>query len=63
MLEFHRASALVAAYLPTWSDELADPSGGPIVCHNDVCMENVVFRNGAAIGPLDFDFAAPGRPR
>jgi Phosphotransferase enzyme family len=62
LLEFHRASALVAAYLQTWSDELADASGGPIVCHNDVCMENVVFRNGVAVGLLDFDFAAPGRP-
>ena len=59
MLEFHRASALVAADLQTWSDELADPQWRPIVCHNDVCMENVVFRNGVAIGLLDFDFAAP----
>jgi hypothetical protein len=45
-----------------WSDELADPDGGPIVCHNDVCPENVVFRNGTAVALLDFDFAAPGRP-
>lgn len=44
-----------------WSDEMADPDGGPIVCHNDVCLENVVFRSGEAIGLLDFDFAAPGR--
>jgi hypothetical protein len=28
-----------------WSGELADPCGGPIVCHNDVCRENVVFRD------------------
>ncbi len=62
MLEFHSASALVTAELSTWSDELADPFGGPVVCHNDVCMENVVFRDGAAAGLLDFDFAAPGRP-
>ncbi len=62
MLEFHLASALVTAQLSTWSDELADPSGGPVVCHNDVCLENVVFRDGAAVGLLDFDFAAPGRP-
>jgi hypothetical protein len=33
-----------------------------IVCHNDVCWENVVFRDGVAIALLDFDFAAPGRP-
>jgi aminoglycoside phosphotransferase (APT) family kinase protein len=45
-----------------WSDELADPNGGPIVCHNDVCPENVVFRKGTAVALLDFDFAAPGRP-
>lgn len=36
--------------------------GGSIVGHNDVCLENVVFRGGAAVGLLDFDFAAPGRP-
>lgn len=46
----------------TWSDELADPLGGPIICHNDVCLENVVFRNGSPIALLDWDFAAPGRP-
>ena len=62
MLRFHIASASVIAHLSIWSDELADPSGGPIVCHNDVCMENVVFRDGVAVGLLDFDFAAPGRP-
>ena len=45
-----------------WSDELTDPEGGPIVCHNDVCPENVVFRNGEAAALLDFDLAAPGRP-
>jgi len=45
-----------------WSDELADPCGGPIVCHNDVCPENVVFRDGEAVALLDFDLAAPGRP-
>jgi Ser/Thr protein kinase RdoA (MazF antagonist) len=44
-----------------WSNDLADPNGGPIVCHNDVCPENVVFRNGDAVALLDFDLAAPGR--
>ena len=23
-----------------WSDELADPAGGTVVCHNDVCPEH-----------------------
>ena len=46
----------------SWNDEIADPGGGPIVCHNDICLENVVFEDGVAVGLLDFDFAAPGRP-
>lgn len=62
MRAFHQASAQVAFNAGTWSDELADPDGGPMVCHNDVCLENVVFRDGQAIGLIDFDFAAPGRP-
>jgi aminoglycoside phosphotransferase (APT) family kinase protein len=46
-----------------WSDEMADPNPGdePVLCHNDVCPENVVFRDGVAVALLDFDFAAPGR--
>ena len=60
---FHRA---VGSFDPgdpaAWSSELADPQGGAVVCHNDVCPENVVFRDGRAVGLVDFDFAAPGRP-
>jgi hypothetical protein len=59
---FHRASGPYDPSAQTWSLELADPAGGPIICHNDVCLENVVFRDGAAVALLDFDFAAPGRP-
>ena len=62
MQSFHRASSQVHGGPGTWSDELADPQGGTMICHNDVCMENVVFRDGRAIALLDFDFAAPGRP-
>jgi hypothetical protein len=45
-----------------WDDRLSDPAGGTLVCHNDVCPENVVFRDGIAVALLDFEFAAPGRP-
>lgn len=62
MRSFHEASSRVPIGLATWSDELADPIGGSMICHNDVCLENVVFRHGRAIGLLDFDYAAPGRP-
>jgi Phosphotransferase enzyme family len=46
----------------TWDDALADPAGGTVVCHNDVELSNVVFRDGIAVALLDFEFAAPGRP-
>ena len=61
--EFHTATAgFVQPADAVWSQELADPRGGALVCHNDVCLENVVFQNGTAVALLDFDFAAPGRP-
>ena len=52
----------------TWASDLADPEAADasadrlVICHNDVCPENVVFRDGIAVGLLDFDWAAPGRP-
>jgi hypothetical protein len=76
MGRFHAASALVPWEASEWSAEILDPAVGPasggsvvaerspgiVVCHNDVCLENVVFRDGRAAGLVDFDFAAPGRP-
>jgi hypothetical protein len=62
MRRFHDAARRVDATGWSWSTEMADPEGGPIVCHNDVCLENVVFRDGQAVALLDWDFAAPGRP-
>lgn len=45
----------------SWSTELADPQVGAVFCHNDVCPENVVFRDDCAVALLDFDMTAPGR--
>lgn len=47
---------------PVWNEALADPAGGGVVCHNDVELSNVVFRDGVAVAFVDFEFAAPGRP-
>lgn len=61
---FHDATVgFVAPPGATWSDEMADPSPGPdpVICHADVCPENVVCRGGRAIALLDLEFAAPGR--
>jgi aminoglycoside phosphotransferase (APT) family kinase protein len=46
----------------SWSSERSDPRGGTLICHTDICPENVVFREGQAVAILDFDFASPGRP-
>ncbi len=39
----------------------AIPLGGPVICHNDLFPENVVFRDGRVVALIDFDMAAPGR--
>jgi aminoglycoside phosphotransferase (APT) family kinase protein len=63
----HRFHDATAGFVPppgvTWSEELADPTPGPdaVLCHNDVCPENVVCRDGRAVVLLDWEFAAPGR--
>ncbi|WP_253195421.1 aminoglycoside phosphotransferase family protein [Streptomyces sp. JHA26] len=59
----HDACAAVTVDTRTaWPEALADPEGGTMLCHNDVCPENVVFRDGRTTALIDFDLAAPGRP-
>ncbi|MFD9538654.1 phosphotransferase [Streptomyces sp. NPDC060022] len=59
----HEAGAAVPVdTCAEWPSDLADPEGGTMLCHNDVCPENVVFRDGRAVALIDFDLAAPGRP-
>lgn len=60
---FHDASRRVdLAEGLTSGKKMTDPTDGSIVCHNDVCWENVVFRDGQAFGLLDWNYAARGRP-
>jgi aminoglycoside phosphotransferase (APT) family kinase protein len=63
MRRMHDASA---GFVPpddaAWSTEMADSAGvDEVICHNDICVENIVYRHEVAVGVLDFDFAAPGR--
>ncbi|HLN16854.1 MAG TPA: phosphotransferase [Acidimicrobiales bacterium] len=63
LADFHQASAtLDRTALAGWATGFADPEGGPVVCHDDVSPENVVFCDGRAVALIDFDLAAPGRP-
>ena len=41
---------------------LPEPGTGAVVCHNDLCVENVVVRGGRVVAFIDFDFAAPADP-
>lgn len=46
-----------------WDRANLPPAGpGAIVGHNDLCVENVVVRDGRAVAFIDFDFAAPTDP-
>ena len=58
---YHEA---VAGFLPprdaAWRNGPAPASfSGDLVCHNDICLKNVVVRDGRAIGLIDFDLAGP----
>lgn len=57
---YHRA---VAAFDPRglpWPRPVPAPFSGSLVCHNDPNLDNVVFRDGAAVALIDFDLASPG---
>jgi Ser/Thr protein kinase RdoA (MazF antagonist) len=60
----HEASAAIPIDTrAAWPRDLADPAGGTMLCHNDVCPDNVVFRDGHAFALIDFDLAAPASRR
>lgn len=44
--------------LPADVPELSEPE--ELLCHRDITAENVVFRDGVAVGLIDFDLARPG---
>ncbi len=43
----------------TWTRQVPAMFRGPLVCHNDANLDNVVFRDGQAVALIDFDLAAP----
>jgi thiamine kinase-like enzyme len=56
--------AVVSFRPPTWAKwkSTSIPTTGALVCHNDLYPGNVVFRNGRAVGIIDFDLAHPADP-
>ena len=43
-----------------WGRSPPDGFKGQIVTHNDLKPDNVIFRDGRAVGLIDFDLASPG---
>lgn len=51
----------VESFLPTDATFADHPRSaeGSLIAHRDICLENVVFRDGRAVALIDFDFAGP----
>ncbi len=53
----------VESFVPgdrAWPTDIPAGFGPTLVSHNDPNLDNVVFRDGEAVGLIDFDLAAPG---
>ena len=58
--DYHRA---VSTFDPTshvWPPSPPFPFAGELISHNDLNLDNIVFRNGRAAALIDFDLASPG---
>jgi hypothetical protein len=59
--ELHDATEDFEAGRWSWASELADPAGGPVMCHADVRLENLVRDRTGRFAMIDLDLVAPGR--
>jgi hypothetical protein len=55
--DFHAVSAS-ADHAGPWRSLAREPE--EVLCHNDFAPYNLVYREGQAVGVIDFDFASPG---
>jgi hypothetical protein len=58
--DYHRAVSTFDATPYTWPASPPAPFAGALVSHNDLNLDNVVFRDGRAVALIDFDLASPG---
>lgn len=56
---FHDATAGFDPTPHRWSHPAPPPFHGAGIAHNDLNLDNVVFRRGTAVALIDFDLAAP----
>jgi hypothetical protein len=57
---YHGAVAGFDPRAHEWPASPPEPFAGGLVSHNDPNLDNVVFREGRAVGLIDFDLASPG---
>jgi phosphotransferase family enzyme len=57
---YHRAAASFDPAGYSWPQPIPAPFRTGLVSHNDVHPANLVFRDGLAVGLIDFDLAGPG---
>lgn len=57
---YHHAVSTFDPAPYAWPSSPPAPFAGPLVSHNDVNLDNVVFRDGRAVALIDFDLASPG---
>jgi hypothetical protein len=56
---FHDATAGFDSSPYAWSHPAPPPFDGTGIAHNDLNLDNVVFRGGLAVALIDFDLAGP----
>ena len=57
---YHDAASTFDASPHSWAPSPPEGFVGDIVTHNDINLDNVVFRDGRAVALIDFDLAGPG---
>jgi hypothetical protein len=57
---YHDAVSTFDAASHVWPPTPPAPFAGNLISHNDVNLDNVVFRRGVAVALIDFDLASPG---
>ncbi len=58
--DYHAAASTFDPAGHVWPRRPPSPFAGELVTHNDVNLDNVVFRDGRAAALIDFDLASPG---
>ena len=58
--DYHQAVSTFDPAPHTWPPSPPAPFARDLVSHNDVNLDNVVFRDGRAVALIDFDLASPG---